>query len=99
DDCIIRYHASSPLPTIVGVAPRSDPAMPDDANTLTLRGEYVTLAQAVKVVGLADSGGQAKFLVRTGEGHVNGAAETQPGRKLRAGDRFRHAEREWTVIA
>src|SRR5262245_23862289 len=99
NDCIIRYHVRSPLPTIIGVAPRSDPAMPDDPNALTLRGEYVTLAQAVKVVGLADSGGQAKFLVRTGEVRVNGAPETQPGRKLRAGDRFGHGEREWTVTA
>lgn len=73
--------------------------MPDDANTLTLRGDYITLAQAVKVVGLADSGGQAKILVREGEFLVNGAPETKPGRKLRAGDRFAHGEREWAVTA
>ena len=71
--------------------------MPDD--TLTLRGDHITLAQAVKVVGLADSGGQAKVLIRLGDVHVNGEPETKPGRKLRAGDRFGQGGREWTVTA
>jgi ribosome-associated protein len=66
--------------------------------TLPLRGEYITLAQAVKAAGLADTGGQAKYRVRAGEFQVNGAVETQPGRKLRAGDRFRAgAGAEWVV--
>jgi ribosome-associated protein len=68
--------------------------------TVRLRGEYITLAQAVKVVGLADTGGQAKFLVRQGELCVNGQLEKQPGRKLRAGDRFSTPDgREWTIQA
>jgi ribosome-associated protein len=71
-----------------------------EANTLALRGEYITLAQAVKAVGLAGTGGQAKILVREGGFRVNGAEEKQPGRKLRAGDRFATPEgREWTVTA
>jgi ribosome-associated protein len=71
-----------------------------DARTIPLRGEHITLAQAVKVSGLADTGGQAKYLVRLGGVTVNGAAETQPGRKLRAGDRFGTAEGgEWTITA
>jgi ribosome-associated protein len=64
---------------------------------LTLRGEYITLAQAVKAVGLAGSGGQAKLLVRGGTVTVNGAVEIQPGRKLRAGDRFGVGGEEWTI--
>jgi ribosome-associated protein len=69
-----------------------------ETRTLALRGEHITLAQAVKAVGLADSGGQAKFLVREGSVTVNGVAVTQPGRKLRAGDRFGTAEEgEWTI--
>ena len=67
---------------------------------LPLRGDHITLAQAVKVVGLAETGGQAKVLVRTGTVLVNGAAVTQPGRKLRAGDRFGLAGGgEWTITA
>lgn len=65
--------------------------------TLTLRGAYITLAQAVKRVGLADTGGQAKYLVRNGDIRVNGVVETQPGRKLGAGDRFGHGSEEWTI--
>jgi ribosome-associated protein len=69
-------------------------------DTLALRGEHITLAQAVKSVGLADTGGQAKQLVRGGTVTVNGSAVTQPGRKLRAGDRFGIAGgREWTITA
>jgi ribosome-associated protein YbcJ (S4-like RNA binding protein) len=57
-------------------------------NTVTLRGDYITLAQALKVAGLVDSGGVAKHLIREGGFHVNGVEELQPGRKLRLGDTF-----------
>jgi ribosome-associated protein len=66
--------------------------------TLVLRGEYITLAQAVKAAGLAGTGGHAKYLVREGTVTVNGQAVVQPGRKLRAGDRFGIAGGpEWTI--
>jgi ribosome-associated protein len=66
--------------------------------TLPLRGDTITLAQAVKAAGLADSGGQAKHLVRDGGVRVNGAAETRPGRKLVRGDRFQVGDAdEWVV--
>jgi ribosome-associated protein len=68
--------------------------------TLTLRGEYITLAHAIKAVGLAETGGQAKYLVREGQVTVNGEPAVQPGRKLRAGDRFGLAGgAEWTIIS
>jgi ribosome-associated protein len=58
------------------------------------------LAQAIKAVGLAASGGEAKHLVRGGTLRVNGVVELQPGRKLRAGDRFgAESGREWIVAA
>jgi ribosome-associated protein len=67
--------------------------------TIVLRGESITLAQAVKAAGLADSGGQAKHLVRGGTVLVNGQVETQPGRQLVAGDSFRVADGpEWRVV-
>ncbi|NBO93271.1 MAG: RNA-binding S4 domain-containing protein [Planctomycetia bacterium] len=68
--------------------------------TITLKGDHITLAQAVKLVGLADTGGSAKAFVREGTFRVNGETETRPGRKMRAGDRFGNAEQgEWTVVA
>jgi ribosome-associated protein len=67
--------------------------------TLTLRGEHITLAHALKAVGLADTGGQAKYMVREGTATVNGEPASQPGRKLRAGDRFGIVGGgEWTII-
>lgn len=63
-----------------------------------ISGEHITLAQAVKAVGLAGSGGQAKQLIRAGQVQVNGAVETQPGRKLVVGDRVAVAgETEFTI--
>jgi ribosome-associated protein len=74
--------------------------MSDDSSTLTLRGDHITLAQAIKAVGLADSGAEAKHLVREGRFLVNDVAVDQPGRKLRAGDRFGvSGGREWTILA
>lgn len=71
----------------------------DFMRSLPLRDEHITLAQALKVTGHADTGGQAKNLVRSGVVRVNGTPETQPGRKLRAGDRFRVLEGdEWIVV-
>jgi ribosome-associated protein len=52
----------------------------------------------VKAAGLAESGGQAKHLIRSGVVLVNGEAAVQPGKKLAVGDRFRVANgEEWTV--
>ena len=68
-------------------------------NTLPLLGDHITLAHAVKAAGLADSGGQAKHLVRGGAVRVNGTVETRPGRKLSAGDRINVGGEEWTVTA
>jgi ribosome-associated protein len=63
-----------------------------------LHSDHVTVAQAVKVVGLADTGGQAKHLVRSGAIRVNGAVVTQPGKKLVAGDRFSSPDgQEWIL--
>ena len=67
-------------------------------NTLPLRGEHITLAQALKAAGLSDTGGQAKALVREGRALVNGSVESQPGRKLFPGDHFGLAGGpDWTV--
>jgi ribosome-associated protein len=68
-------------------------------NTLPLRGDHITLAHAVKAAGLADSGGQAKHLIRGGSVRVNGALETRPGHKLSAGDRIDLQGEEWVVVA
>lgn len=55
---------------------------------LPFHGEHITLAQAVKLSGLASTGGQAKGLIRAGMVRVNDVDESRPGRKLVAGDRL-----------
>ena len=68
--------------------------------SIVLRGDHITLAQAIKVAGLADTGGMAKAMAREGDLLVNGVAENRPGRKLRLGDRFGNPQLgEWTVVA
>lgn len=66
--------------------------------TLSLRGDSITLAQAVKVAGIVGTGGQAKVIIREGEITVNGSVEIRPARKLKLGDRFQTPDgTEWTV--
>ncbi len=74
--------------------------MNHEATTLVIRNAYITLAHAVKAVGLSESGGQAKVLVREGGVRVNGETVTQPGRKLFPGDRFQVGDTaEWRISA
>ncbi len=45
-----------------------------------------TLGQALKVTGIAGTGGEAKVLIQLGEVLVNGEVEERRGRKLQEGD-------------
>jgi ribosome-associated protein len=51
-----------------------------------IRGEIIRLGQLLKLLGLADSGGEAKALLEAGGVTVNGEPETRRGRQLRPGD-------------
>ncbi len=53
--------------------------------TITLRGEYIKLDQAIKHV-LGVSGGEAKDMILAGLVTVNGETAFQRGKKLRGGD-------------
>jgi ribosome-associated protein len=48
----------------------------------------ITLGDALKLAGVAPTGGQAKWLVRGGRVAVNGQVERRRGRRLRPGDRI-----------
>lgn len=54
--------------------------------TIKLRDEYIKLGQALKAVGLVSSGVEAKSVILDGLVKVNGATETQRGKKLYDGD-------------
>jgi ribosome-associated protein len=51
-----------------------------------IRGDMIRLGQALKLAGLADSGGEARALVERGAVTVNGEVERRRGRQLHPGD-------------
>lgn len=51
-----------------------------------IRDEFIKLGQALKLAGFVESGVDAKFVVQDGQVKVNGAVETQRGKKLVNGD-------------
>lgn len=53
---------------------------------MVLEQQSVKLGQFLKMKQVVQTGGQAKMLVQSGEVEVNGAVETQRGRKLFPGD-------------
>jgi ribosome-associated protein len=57
--------------------------MPRDVPITT---ETIRLGQALKLAGIADSGGEASALVESGAVEVNGEVETRRGRQLQRGD-------------
>ena len=59
--------------------------------------EFIRLDAALKLSGLVDTGGQAKYLVQEGKVQVNGEPCAMRGKKLRPGDRFSLGDREFLV--
>lgn len=51
-----------------------------------VRGEFITLGQLLKALGIAMTGGEAKRLLEEGGFEINGEPEQRRGRKLRPGD-------------
>ena len=50
-----------------------------------LKGEHIRLCDLLKVVGIADSGGQGKRMVAAGEVKVDGQSESRKSAKIRVG--------------
>lgn len=53
---------------------------------MTISGNTIKLDQFLKLVGIAQTGGQAKLMIQDGDVFVNGTIETRRGRKLISGD-------------
>lgn len=64
-------------------APKNKAAEP---RPVVVRAVPIELCQLVKFAGLSESGGQAKQLIAEGGVKLNGAVETQKGKKLAVGD-------------
>ena len=53
---------------------------------IVVRGDVIRLGQLLKLVGLVDTGADAKAELDAGEVTVGGRVETRRGRQLRTGD-------------
>lgn len=56
-----------------------------ESRQFQLSGEHVRLCDLLKLVGLANSGGQGKHMVAAGEVTVDGQTESRKTAKIRAG--------------
>ena len=66
---------------------------------LPIRGESIRLGQALKLSGLAESGGEARAVVEDGAVTVNGEVEMRRGRQLHPGDVVEVAGEELRLVA
>lgn len=64
---------------------------------MTLTPNIMKLDQFLKWVGAAQTGGEAKIRIQSGDVRVNGVEETRRGRKLVAGDRIALDNQVWVV--
>lgn len=49
---------------------------------IVIKDEFIKLGQVLKLAGLVDSGVEAKIVIQDGKVKVNGAVETQRGKKI-----------------
>ena len=54
--------------------------------SITIKDDFITLGQAMKLAGIVGSGVDAKFLIQDGQVKLNGETELQRGKKLYNGD-------------
>lgn len=66
---------------------------------VTIKDEFIKLGQALKIAGLVESGVDAKFVIQDGLVHVNGAVETQRGKKLYEGDVVQFDGQEFRITS
>lgn len=64
-----------------------------------IRDEFIKLGQALKLAGLVESGVDAKFVIQDGLVKVNGAVETQRGKKLVDGDEVTYDGKAFKIIS
>lgn len=55
-------------------------------HTFTVSGEYIRLDDLLKLMGVAETGGQAKMIIQSGQVMLDGEVCTARGKKLRGGE-------------
>ena len=67
--------------------------------TIQITTEFIRLDSFLKLTGMVDTGGQAKFVIQGGEVEVNGDICTMRGKKLRPGDAVSYGGKSFAVAA
>lgn len=68
-----------------------------DRKDIHISTEYITLDNALKLAGIAGTGGQAKMLIQDGLVSVNNETCLMRGKKLRPGDVFKFEKDSYEV--
>ena len=66
---------------------------------VTIDTEYIRLDALLKLAGAATTGGQAKFEIQSGEVELDGEVCLLRGKKVYAGQRIRHAGKNYEVVS
>lgn len=77
-------------------SPLSKPSFPVAAIPES-ESEHVRLDHFLKICGVAETGGQAKMIIQSGDVFVNGKVETRRRKKLFAGDVVQVAGEEYVI--
>lgn len=65
--------------------------------TIKIETEYITLAQFLKIVGLIDTGGQAKYFLLDNKLLLNNELESRRGKKVYSGDVIKIGKEEFII--
>ena len=65
--------------------------------TIKIETEYITLAQFLKIVGLIDTGGQAKYFLLENKLLLNNELESRRGKKVYQGDIIKIGKEEFII--
>lgn len=61
--------------------------------------EFIELNKLIKLLGLSDTGGEAKSFIEQGQVYVNGNLELQKRKKLRNGDEIMFANHKISITS
>lgn len=59
--------------------------------------EFITLQQLLKISGIIDTGGQAKYFLLSNKVYLNGELENRRGKKLYLNDKIKIGNQEFVI--
>lgn len=65
---------------------------------ISISTEFIKLDQFLKYVGIAETGGHSKMMIKNGEVKVNGEVALERGKKIRKGDNVQISGEETYIV-